>query len=129
MDEFDRTLGKAVLKTETKLLVANLTDAAERADPSCKPYGHSLLYLVSRSFEDRKETPILGLERDLVPARATLPWGARMVAVSSPQTAPARLPSATGLEGGSLSPEATTHGSLDDDKALQRLVFDLIHKA
>ena len=25
--------------------------------------------------------------------------------------------------------EATTHGSLDDDKALQRLVFDLIHKA
>ena len=52
-----------------------------------------------------------------------------MLAVSSPQTTPARLPSATGLEGGSLSPEATTHGSLDDDKAVQRLVFDLIHKA
>ena len=129
VDEFDRTLGKAVLRTETKLLVANLTDAAERADPTCKPYGHSLLYLVSRSFEDRRETPILGLERDLVPARATLPWGARMMAVSSPQTTPARLPSATGLDGGSLSTEATTHGSLDDDKALQRLVFDFIGKA
>ena len=88
-----------------------------------------MLYLVSRSFEDRKETPILGLERDLVPARATLPWGARMMAVSSPQTTPARLPSATGLDGGSLSTEATTHGSLDDDKALQRLVFDFIGKA
>lgn len=129
MDEFDRTLGKAVLKTDTKLLVANLTDAAERADPTCKPYGHSLLYLVSRSFEDRKETPILGLERDLVPARATLPWGARMMAVASPQSTPARLPSATGLDGGALAPEATTHGSIDDDKALQRLIFDLIHKA
>ena len=129
VDEFDRTLGKAVLKTDTKLLVANLTDAAERADPTCKPYGHSLLYLVSRSFEDRKETPILGLERDLVPARATLPWGARMMAVASPQSTPARLPSATGLDGGTLSPEAATHGSIDDDKALQRLVFDLIRKA
>ena len=130
VDEFDRTLGKAVLKTGTKLLVAHLTDAAERADPTCKPYGHSLLYLVSRSFEDRKETPILGLERDLVPARATLPWGAQMMAVASPHSDIARLPSATAIDGSaSRSTEATTHGSLDDDKALQRLVFDLIHKA
>lgn len=129
VDEFDRTLGKSVLRTETRLLVAHLSDAAERADPTCKPYGHSLLYLVSRSFEDRKQTPILGLERDLVPARATLPWGARMMAVTSPQQVPTRLPSASGLDGGSLSTEATTHGGLDDDKALQRLVFDFIHKA
>jgi len=52
-----------------------------------------------------------------------------MMAVASPQSTPARLPSATGLDGGTLSPEATTHGSIDDDKALQRLVFDLIRKA
>lgn len=130
VDEFDRTLGKAVLKTGTKLLVAHLTDAAERADPTCKPYGHSLLYLVSRSFEDKKETPILGLERDLVPARATMPWGAQMMAVASPNSDIVRLPSATTLDGSNSRPtEATTHGSLDDDKALQRLVFDLIHKA
>ncbi|WP_202922290.1 N-acetylmuramidase domain-containing protein [Pseudoxanthomonas koreensis] len=130
VDEFDRTLGKAVLRTGTKLLVAHLSDAAERADPTCKPYGHSLLYLVSRSFEDRKETPLLGLERDLVPARATMAWGAQMMAVSSPGSDIARLPSAGMLEGGTRRPlEATTHGSLDDDKALQRLVFDLIRKA
>ncbi|WP_201774015.1 N-acetylmuramidase domain-containing protein [Pseudoxanthomonas suwonensis] len=130
IDEFDRTLGKAVLKTGTKLLVAHLTDAAERADPTCKPYGHSLLYLVSRSFEDKKETPLLGLERDLVPARATMAWGAQMMAVASPHSGLVRLPSATTLDvGGTLPTEATTHGSLDDDKALQRLVFDLIHKA
>jgi hypothetical protein len=130
VDEFDRTLGKAALKTGTKLLVAHLTDAAERADPTCQPYGHSLLYLVSRSFEDRKETPLLGLERDLVPARATMPWGAQMMAVASPGSEVARLPSAATLEGStSRPPEASTHGSLDDDKALQRLVFDLIRKA
>ena len=131
VDEFDRTLGKAAMKTGTKLLVAHLTDAAERADPTCKPYGHSLLYLVSRSFEDRKETPLLGLERDLAPARATMPWGAQMMAVASPQSHVVRLPSATSpLEGGGSRPaEATTHGSLDDDPALQRLVFELIRKA
>ena len=130
VDEFDRTLGRAILKTGTKLLVAHLTDAAERADPTCKPYGHSLLYLVSRSLEDKKETPILGLERDLVPARATLPWGAQTIAVPSPHSDIARLPSATTLDGrATRRTEATTHGSLDDDKALQRLVFDLIHKA
>jgi len=130
VDEFDRTLGKAVLKTGTRLLVAHLTDAAERADPTCKPYGHSLLYLVSRSFEDRKETPILGLERDLVPARATLPWGAQTITVPSPHPHIARLPSATlGDECSNRRTEATTHGSIDDDKALQRMVFDLIREA
>ncbi len=101
IDEFDRTLGKAVLKTGTKLLVAHLTDAAERSDPTCKPYGHSLLYLVSRSFEDKKETPLLGLERDIVPARATMAWGAQMMAVASPSSGIARLPSATTLDGSS----------------------------
>lgn len=130
VDEFNKRLGTAILGTQTKLLVAHLTDAAERSDSTCKPYGHSLLYLVSRSFEDRSETPILGLERDLVPARATLPWGARMLAVSSPQSTLASLPSATGLSSSSTRPtEAVTHGSLDDDKALQELIFEVIRKA
>jgi len=130
VDEFDRHLGAAILKTHTKLLIAHLTDAAERADSTCRPYGHSLLYLVSRSFEDRNETPILGLERDLVPARATLPWGARTVAVSSPQSTLASLPSANGLgDSSSRNTEAVSHGSLDDDRALQQLIFALIAKS
>jgi hypothetical protein len=129
VDTFDQTLGKLVQRTGTKVLIAHLSDAAERADPTCKPYGHSLLYLVSRAFEDRRETPILGLERDLVPARATLPWGAQTLTISSPSPELARLPSASALETCNRSPEATTHGSLDDDLAVRQLVFDLIHKA
>lgn len=130
VDEFDRTLGQAVLRTGTRMLVAHLTDAAERADPTCRPYGHSLLYLVSRAFEDHRETPLLGLERDLVPARATLPWGAQMLAVASPQTAIARLPSAQGVDTRCSRPtEATTHGSLDDDPAVHHLVVQLIRKS
>ena len=130
VDEFNQRLGNALLATDAKLLIAHLTDAAERSDSTCKPYGHSLLYLVSRSFEDRSETPILGLERDLVPARATLPWGARTLAISSPQSTLASLPSASSLRESSSRPtEAVTHGTLDDDKALQRLIFEMIRKA
>src|SRR3546814_14716721 len=66
------------------LLIANLTDAGERADSSCSPYGHSLLYLVSRSFEDHEETPLLGMEKHLVPALATHPWGAMVRQLPSP---------------------------------------------
>jgi hypothetical protein len=130
IDEFDRTLGRAALHHGTRLLVANLTDTAERADPTCKPYGHSLLYLVSRAFEDRTETPLLGLERNLVPARATMPWGAQMIAVTSPRPSIVRLPGATTSNNvTSRATEASTHGSMDDDPALQQLVFDLIHNS
>jgi hypothetical protein len=130
IDEFDRTLGRAALKHGTKLLVAHLTDTAERADPTCNPYGHSLLYLVSRAFEDRVETPLLGLERNLAPARATMPWGAQMVSVSSPKSSALRLPGATAANAGTGRPvEATNHGGMDDDPALQQLVFELIHRA
>ena len=129
IDEFDRTLGRAALRCGTKLLVAHLTDTAERADASCKPYGHSLLYLVSHAFEDRTRTPLLGLERDLVPARATLPWGAQMVAVASPRGSIVRLPGATAPHQNTRPTEATEHGGLDDDPAVQQLVCDLIHSA
>lgn len=130
IDEFDRTLGKAALKAGTRLLVAHLSDAAERADPTCKPYGHSLLYLVSRAFEDHRETPLLGMERHLVPARATRPWGTRMMAVASPASEITRLPSELVLDGSAgRSTTAATHGSLDDDPALQRLIVEMIRKA
>ncbi len=130
IDEFDRTLGRAALKAGTRLLVAHLTDAAERADTTSRPYGHSLLYLVSRALEDRGETALLGMERHLVPARATLPWGALTMAVASPASDITRLPSELALDGSAgRSTTAATHGTLDDDPALQRLILEMIRKA
>src|SRR3546814_18873664 len=99
IDTFDKELGAAVASRGIRLLIANLTDAGERADSSCSPYGHSLLYLVSRSFEDHEETPLLGMEKHLVPALAPHPWGAmvrqlpspgRLFAEASPAPRPAR---------------------------------------
>ena len=45
-----------------KLHVDNLTDQNERND-TVGPYGKSLLYLVSRAFEDPRNIPLLGLAR------------------------------------------------------------------
>jgi hypothetical protein len=39
-----------------------LSDVGER-DDTVGPYGKSLLYLVSNAFEDKRSTPILGMER------------------------------------------------------------------
>jgi hypothetical protein len=45
-----------------KMHVHSLSDKNERAD-TVGPYGKSLLYLVSRAFEEPRKTPLLGFER------------------------------------------------------------------
>ncbi|GAA6152847.1 C1 family peptidase [Pseudoteredinibacter isoporae] len=46
-----------------QLNIYNLTDKLERDDTVAKIYGKSLLYLVSRAFEERYKAPILGMEK------------------------------------------------------------------
>jgi hypothetical protein len=50
----------------TRLAMYTMREELERADSSMKPYGKSLLYLVSRAFENKVDTPILGLEESLL---------------------------------------------------------------
>jgi hypothetical protein len=119
IDTFDKELGAAVAERGIRMLVANLTDAAERADGTCSPYGHSLLYLVARSFEDHEETPLLGMEKHLVPALATHPWGAMVRQLPSPGRIFAE---------GSAASRAVTHGGMDVDQALQDAVVGFIRE-
>jgi hypothetical protein len=117
LDVFDALLGNALVERRIRVLVANLTDAAERSDDTCSPYGHSLLYLVARSFEDRQETPLVGMEKHLVPALATRRWGERV----------RQLPCPGGRwDGASAATRATTHGGLDDDAAVRDAVAAFI---
>lgn len=119
LDLFERLLGGAIAAHDIPVLIANLTDAAERNDDTCKPYGHSLLYLVSRSFEDHEETPILGMEKHLVPALATELQSARV----------RQLPCPGGMwDGASAATRATTHGGLDDDAAVREAVAAFIRQ-
>ena len=118
LDLFDKNLGGQVAASkDIRLLVSNLTDAAERADDTCRPYGHSLLYLVSRSFEDHEETPLLGMEKHLVPALVTRPWGAKVTQLPSPGCI---------RKEGSRATRAITHGGMDDDEAVREAVAEFI---
>jgi len=120
VDEFDRQLGAAIAGRRIPVLLANLTDAAERADGTCKPYDHSLLYLVSRSFEGHKETPILGMEKHLVPALPTHAWGAHVQQLRCP---------GFNWRPGEAATRAATHGGLDNDEAVRRAVTAFIKGA
>ena len=97
-----------------RTLIAHLTDDAERGDPSCSPYGRSLLYLVSRAFEDQTDQPILGMEKHLVPSLVSHAWGAAVTRLASPGAA---------YRPGDRLTVATTHGGLDDDPAVQEAVI------
>lgn len=117
LDVFDQQLGGYIAQRRIPVLVSNLTDAAERGDPTCKPYGKSLLYLVARSFEDHEETPLLGMEKHLVPALPTHAWGSMVRQLPTP--------------GGAWAPNtpaarATSHGALDNDAAIREAVTAFI---
>ncbi|KQY55099.1 N-acetylmuramidase domain-containing protein [Lysobacter sp. Root494] len=120
LDEFDRQLGTAIAQRRIPVLLANLTDAAERADDTCKPYGHSLLYLVARSFEGHKETPILGMEKHLIPALPTHGWGAQVQQLRCPGFS---------WRPGEAATRATNHGGLDNDDAVRAAVASFIKSA
>jgi hypothetical protein len=120
LDQFIRLLGDKIASGKVPILIASLTDAAERTDDTCKPYGHSLLYLVSRSFEGRDETPILGMEKHLVPALATSLGTARIRQLSCPGGLWDTTSGAT---------RATTHGGLDDDSAVRDAVAAFVRSS
>jgi len=115
VDDFDTLVGDHVRKKNIRVMVAHLLDSAERTDSTCKPYGHSLLYLVSRAFEgDRGDVPLLGMEKHLVPALATHDWGGHIAHLGSPGIAYRTVDALT---------TATSHGGLDDDIAIQDAVI------
>jgi hypothetical protein len=120
VDEFDKQLGTLIPSEDIRVMVTTLLDSAERADPTCKPYGHSLLYLVSRAFEGDGEVPILGMEKHLIPAIGAHKWGSQVRYLKTP--------------GGSFHPDdpltqATSHPSVDDDLAVQNAVIRHIKSA
>lgn len=93
-----------------RLSVFNLNAAAERDDQVAKVYNKSLLYLVSESFETRRHTELLGMEKFA---------GAGSVIQKSLGPPSANTPSAVVYTKGgpavSLASTSTTHGGFDND--------------
>lgn len=101
-------------KPITALTMYTMTDALEQADTTMRPYGKSLLYLVSRAFEDARPAGILGLHESLLRDAPLIRFfglaGREKVAdIVFSQTA-STLP----LHAQSQS---TTHGGFDFDRA------------
>ncbi len=117
IDTFQSLLGDLLSEGQVRLLIAHLTDAAERSDLSCRPYGHSLLYLVSRSFEDSEPTPLLGMERHLTPLLPTIDWAERVNLLPSPGGS---------WDASSGVTRACTHGDMDNDQAIRAAVTTFI---
>lgn len=124
---FERTVVPELKRGRVKRLNEfHLTDEMELKDPTCQAllgYGHSLLYLVSRSFEKKhrreerqengeaemREVPILGMQKHF--AEASRGWDPKRVRLS---LAPCS------------SSNATTHGGFDDDEATMNSVISAI---
>jgi hypothetical protein len=87
----------------------HLADDVELKDPTCKPilgYSRSLLYLVSRSFEGGKVTPILGMEKYFSEVK--------------------NLPNVRAWPSPGVQSKSTTHGGFDDDPTTMESVIALI---
>lgn len=100
-------------KPITSLTMYTMTDELERADKSMKPYGKSLLYLVSGAFEEAVPTPILGmqvrLKNDLDMIRF---WG-----LAGTQKVADVVFSKTSGGSPRARSESATHGGFDNDVA------------
>lgn len=93
----------------------HLADEIERKDPTCKAilgYGRSLLYLVSRSFEKGKVTPILGMQK----------YFEQIID-------PKKLPNVAGWIAPGDRSRSTTHGGFDDDATTMASVIGMIKNA
>jgi hypothetical protein len=113
VDTFNATVMKRIQDgTVRHFRSFQLSDAAERQDPTCKPifgYGRSLLYLVSESFEHGVRTPILGMEKYFTGSIGAL-----------------NLPNVQTFTSPGPAAASTTHGGFDDDTRTMRSVISLI---
>jgi hypothetical protein len=118
IDEFERAALPAIKEGRCpKATLYILTDDQESRD-TVGPYGHSLLYLVSNAFEDKRETPLLGMERYLERRPALRKAAVGELALSKGEARDERAPRA--------DCRSETHGGFDNDPATMNSVLTRI---
>lgn len=90
--------------------IFNLTDPVERDDEVATVYNKSLLYLVSGAFEEAKDTPLLGLERDIEKDAAIRDALGAVVRKTGPAVIRSNKRDNVGLRS-----KSSSHGGFDDD--------------
>lgn len=69
IDEFAQYMGPEIQAGKCPKPTLYILNEDQEMDDSVGPYGRSLLWLVSRAFEDKRDTPILGMSTFLKAAR------------------------------------------------------------
>jgi len=117
-DLFKRTLNPFAKKMEYKTFsVYNLSDKDERADTVRQLYRKSLLYLVSRALEIRKQEPLVGMDRY---------WSAHKKSTRIRYVIAGKT---LGRNGKGFASESKTHGGFDQDSnTLNDVLYGIINK-
>ncbi len=114
-DNYHKNLtSKAKTKGIDELFIYNLSQKLE-LDDTVGPYRKSLLYLVSRAFEETKKTPILGMQKyaELVPKHKNL-----------------KHIISDGIKGSEPRTWSETHGGFDNDvRTMNNLLKNMLKKA
>jgi len=104
----------------TSLTTYTMTDELEQRDDSLRPYGKSLLYLVSQAFEDEVPASILGLQKSLKSDLQLIRFfglaGTEKVGHITFSPSPAGTPL-------NARTESITHGGFDNDIATMTSVI------
>jgi hypothetical protein len=110
----------------SRLTEYTMTDEREQADASLKPYGKSLLYLVSNAFEDAQPTAVLGLQKSLKTDLALIRFfglgGTQRMADITYSTTDQSTPH-------NARTESITHGGFDNDVATMTSVVRRVLEA
>ena len=96
----------------TSVTTYTMTDELEQSDDSLKPYGKSLLYLVSQAFEDEVPTSILGLQKSLKSDLQLIRFFGLAGTEKVGHITFSQSPAGTSLN---ARTESVTHGGFDND--------------
>ena len=114
-----------------------LSDIGER-DDTVGPYGKSLLYLVSNAFEERRQTPLLGMERFISrkgqdPDKSLVDEDIEALFKKQINGWPSLIVSGSGSRQGRLGPtlsRSETHGGFDNDEyTMNSVLFRILGHA
>lgn len=113
IDDFQQCMGSYIETGKCPKPHIYILNEQQEQDDTVGPYGKSLLWLVSRAFEDKRDTPILGMKcfLDKNPALNSL----REDLIVSPST---------GVPGSETA--SKTHGGFDNDPATMNSVLQRI---
>ncbi|MFA5845154.1 MAG: C1 family peptidase [Coriobacteriia bacterium] len=115
IDEFDTYAGPTIRSGGCPKPTMYVLTEKQELDDTCGPYGKSLLWLVSNSFEDRRQTPLLGMSHFLKSAP-----GLRKSTIGD-------IIESSGRAGGNSAPSTSeSHGGFDNDPRTINSVLERI---